>query len=398
MADQINNIPKNNNLPPQEVYRQPGAFEHGKKNWFALHHLLAYTLIGLVFLAIIAGAYYYQVSHAVPDTSFNPPVHHECKYVVGGCASPKVDYTADWKTYSNKDYGFEFKYPSNENIRNTGKSVAVEASLGGSSIDTFSISVSENIKLNDWIQKEQPTSATGASLVTKSTDFNFLGLAAKDWEVFGFDHTQRQVIFEKDGDVFSISYESADPNIENFESYKNISEQILSTFKFITPSNLPSEISSNTLYQKWAQQKKFSYGTDLSTLHSLGTVALKPISTEVYDGGSIICNQGLGDASKCVVSPDKSKTISIITGGEPDSDLYLYDKTAKTSSRLINCGTPCGYEDGFWLDNNRFVFLETDLDMDYSDPKFDIYSFKVIEFDFGKKQTTTWQSDLRIQR
>jgi hypothetical protein len=57
------------NTPPEEQFRQPGALEHGKKNWLALHHILAFILMGTLGLAIVAGAYYYQVSQNLSQNS-----------------------------------------------------------------------------------------------------------------------------------------------------------------------------------------------------------------------------------------------------------------------------------------------------------------------------------------
>lgn len=61
-------------LQPEEQFRQPGAYEHHKKNWFAFHHLVAYALFGMLALAIVAFAYYWQVSQIQP---LPPPVVHK---------------------------------------------------------------------------------------------------------------------------------------------------------------------------------------------------------------------------------------------------------------------------------------------------------------------------------
>jgi hypothetical protein len=93
-----NPISPNNNIPPEEMYRQPGAFEHGKKNWFALHHVLAFLLFGLLAAATVMGVYLWQVSQF---TTGIPTVFHHAK----------KDPTADWKTYTNSQYSFEIQYP-----------------------------------------------------------------------------------------------------------------------------------------------------------------------------------------------------------------------------------------------------------------------------------------------
>ncbi|MEO8065324.1 MAG: hypothetical protein ABI643_00520 [Candidatus Doudnabacteria bacterium] len=82
---------------------QPPPLELGPhKSWFA-RHIMSEILGILLFGAIAAGAYYYQVSQSEPVII--PPVHHE-----------KVDTMANWKTYTNDQYGFSFKYPNDSTM------------------------------------------------------------------------------------------------------------------------------------------------------------------------------------------------------------------------------------------------------------------------------------------
>lgn len=72
-----------------------------KKNWFAVHWILGVVFLLAVAGAAVAGVYYWQTVRNIPQ-SVTLPVHTE-----------KVDPTANWKTYTNDQYGFEFKYPAN---------------------------------------------------------------------------------------------------------------------------------------------------------------------------------------------------------------------------------------------------------------------------------------------
>ena len=64
-----------NYVPPEQRLKQPGAVDHEKlKSWFSLHHVLAYVLILFFIFAIVAVAYYYQVSNSAPETP--SPAHH----------------------------------------------------------------------------------------------------------------------------------------------------------------------------------------------------------------------------------------------------------------------------------------------------------------------------------
>ena len=70
-----------------------------KKNWLSAHHILGYIFLIVVAAAIIAGMYYWQTVSNMPQ-DVQAPVAHQ-------------DETANWQTYTNDQYGFEFKYPSN---------------------------------------------------------------------------------------------------------------------------------------------------------------------------------------------------------------------------------------------------------------------------------------------
>ncbi len=69
--------------------------EEPKKSWVSSHHLLGYLFLLAVFAAVVSGIYYLQVSER---QEFPAPVVHEASI-------------SDWKTYTNTEYGFEFKYP-----------------------------------------------------------------------------------------------------------------------------------------------------------------------------------------------------------------------------------------------------------------------------------------------
>lgn len=66
---------------------------------FFMRHLLA-EILGIVLAgAVLAGGYFYYASTTEPIPETKVPVHVE------------KDPTVDWQTYTNAEYGFEFKYP-----------------------------------------------------------------------------------------------------------------------------------------------------------------------------------------------------------------------------------------------------------------------------------------------
>lgn len=67
-----------------------------KRNWFSTHWILGVVFLFAVAGCATAGIYYWWTVRAIPPT-VESPVHK--------------DPTAGWETYSNSEYGFEFKYP-----------------------------------------------------------------------------------------------------------------------------------------------------------------------------------------------------------------------------------------------------------------------------------------------
>ena len=67
-----------------------------KKSWFSAHHALGYIFLFTAVAAIVAAFYYNQTIKQMPQ-AVDLPVHK--------------DATANWKTYTNAEYGFEMKLP-----------------------------------------------------------------------------------------------------------------------------------------------------------------------------------------------------------------------------------------------------------------------------------------------
>lgn len=62
-------------------------------------------------------------------------------------------------------------------------------------------------------------------------------------------------------------------------------------------------------------------------------------------------------SDRYVWSPDGSRFVDLLSSyGEPDSALTVYDRLGDgTVETLAFCGTPCGFDDAFWLDGDRVV-------------------------------------------
>lgn len=71
--------------------------------------ILGYVFLGLVFAGVVGAAYWWQYGQYkhIPSKCREDITGENC----GLFNEPKIDETADWKTYRNEKYGFGLKYP-----------------------------------------------------------------------------------------------------------------------------------------------------------------------------------------------------------------------------------------------------------------------------------------------
>lgn len=239
----------NQNLPPQEKYRQPGALDHDRmKTWWSGHHILAYVLFGLLGIAVVLGLY----SHKLSQFSMNyvAPVHKQ----------------SEWKTYTTPY--FTFNYPTDYEI--TREKIYLEPTIvngkdmfGFVGIDLQSgehiISITRNI--NDKPSKYW------FDLIEK--DFQEYQIANKD-EAIGNDSIKRtKVDGEEAIEVYlpavgqsRLASLSIDVPMNKYRitikyiASKNSKEELdrfykfLSTFKFVQPNSYASCIAAGNPMMK----------------------------------------------------------------------------------------------------------------------------------------------------
>lgn len=158
---------------------------------------------------------------------------------------PLVDETANWKTYANSEYGFEFKYPENLVADEVNGSSNFENRFTSVSIDT-----SDTIKLNKSIEGSEPAPVLlgvggyepknkPAINCADGVSFPVVvdGLAVNKCIRESMQGTSAMYIYISRDSVVYYSFRSD----KYFGNDKVIVDQIISTFKFIEPITCKNE-------------------------------------------------------------------------------------------------------------------------------------------------------------
>lgn len=144
--------------------------------------------------------------------------------------TPTTDETANWKTYTNTKYKFSFKYPNYAELAygaggvgsplyvdENSSSIIVQPIKGENSY--FGLGINTTNKSLDKIEKD---------LINDKNNTDFTRVKAGGYEAIRFNYygSIPQVIVIKDGNEFEFDIAQDNP------PYLDISNQILSTFKF----------------------------------------------------------------------------------------------------------------------------------------------------------------------
>lgn len=252
MENQSNFIPTPA-IPP--LPRQSFSVGGAHKSW-GLPAQAGHWLVVVIALISVVGYFIASYSLALwPFEKSSGPI-----VVSTPRPSPAIkDPTEGWKTYTNTEYGFEFKYPGDwavtkygggEYINATGREsnffVGENAGIRGISFNISTLK-SEDFgayyqsanNLDDYLKLLGTTDENGNIIRKFKENIRIDGLIAKKFEVYGWsvDYQSNvwftEIFFEKNNNIFDISLYG---KVDN-----NIFDQILSTFRFVEQSTLPSE-------------------------------------------------------------------------------------------------------------------------------------------------------------
>lgn len=217
---------------PENLMNERPNQPNKRKNEFAT------ILIIVVVCAILFGAIGYVIGNkktTTPEVPVEPTItDDQTSPVVDETAT--ADVTANWKTYTNDQFGFSIKYPSDY----TGNIASGYSENDGVTIDSPSTGGYEQPHLvNVEAQKSSQNfddyiaSAAKDSLFAEATKITFAGQPAYEGVESGMV-TSYGIITEKNGNIFTIVLDTGlvDGLAKNKAAISDIENQILSTFQF----------------------------------------------------------------------------------------------------------------------------------------------------------------------
>ena len=179
-----------------------------------------------VIIAIKKGEYIIEIED-VYGRSLDPNFE-EFNQILSSFKFIKIDEAADWKTYRNKKYGFEFDYPEGWEIKS--RKLKTEKTISVTSHNN-----PEKYFLEKWLDVYRGASPVEAGLSWRE-EFSLAGEKAFKGGFGCCMNYVQTVFFAREDKIYQISGGMLDFNVKPIGSYYNYQDefnQLLSSFKFI---------------------------------------------------------------------------------------------------------------------------------------------------------------------
>lgn len=162
------------------------------------------------------------------------------------------------------------------------------------------------------------------------------------------DESKESITYVSDGDIGGV-----EPNPKTGIIEKKFDP---TNFNIANYEDIIKKYNTNW-YERWAKH-------DIGFLEKFNEQTSDMIDFNSYDYDlqpyHIINNK------EHLYSPDKKYLLNVVYGGDPDTQVDLVNLGNKKVKTLLNCGTACLYENGYWFDDDNFMVVGTVEDYDYS--------------------------------
>lgn len=265
-----------------------------------------------------------------------------------------VDPLSDWKTYENKEYGFEFKYPSNYQIKIIGDGINLQKNNTRALLYISKFDNPNSLEINQWFEnqpKQDIQAIKDTHTMTKIVVGGHVGLK--------FIKKQSEIGY-KDfiiiiGNGTSVYYLNFGP----LEDEVNISNQILSTFKFTNTISDPTLGWKN--FGSMSYDISFKYPQDWSVETENMTIFLKSPKTITALSNKNNTWTRVGDL---IISSLTQKTLpnnqnnlplsSWITSNYNANPIHSITLAGMNGFKVTSCGDSCLEE--IYLEDENVIY------------------------------------------
>lgn len=351
------------------IQSDPPAVQPPKNTW----KIVALVIVGILVLGgVVWGGYYWwqnrsgnsvvctQDAKQCPDGSYVSRTGPNCEFAA--CPSINPNPTADWQTYRNEKYGFEFRYPKEwDNIVesvdksyvgffNEERFAAVYNDYGGLTPGFFaeqrefaavdvnmykkgSLVGTENLIVNEGIDLKQFVQNVIRLCKPESLEEIKLGdnLAYRCSATTTSGRDEKIVYSKLNGNILTISTISG-YDYKDYDTLLNVFNKILSTFKFINDQTADWQTYKNEQYGFEVKYPKYYKAVDKkASICKAGQTyegidSLKPGGQKVYEISFCFLKEPL---SYWLAKPEKDNSA-------PDFSIALFSEDDYYRKDLLN--------------------------------------------------------------